>query len=97
MHFCDDKNCTITPDSGTSCMTFPSWAYHKAMNAGYLKSRKHCNHAKDIGNITFVINGEYYTLDSRHYFEVKSSIDLTRVESARIRRKLHLRNNHFLS
>lgn len=51
-------------------MTFPTWAYNQAMDAGYIKPRKYCNHAKDIGNITFVIDGEYYTLDSRHYFEV---------------------------
>ena len=30
--FCNDKKCLITPDSGTSLNTFPSWAYKKFMD-----------------------------------------------------------------
>ena len=29
---CDDEDCLITPDSGTSCITFPTWARDKVKN-----------------------------------------------------------------
>lgn len=29
LHLCDDKECLFTPDTGTSLITFPSWATDK--------------------------------------------------------------------
>jgi hypothetical protein len=26
LNLCKDKECLITPDTGTSCLTMPSWA-----------------------------------------------------------------------
>lgn len=29
----DSRKCMVTPDSGTSSMTFPTWAFHRLENA----------------------------------------------------------------
>jgi hypothetical protein len=60
----------MTPDSGTSAITFPSWAYEKAQNAGYLKTVKRCNSVDNLGELTFKINGQLYPIPSRHFYEV---------------------------
>jgi hypothetical protein len=32
LHICKDKECLVTPDSGTSLLTAPSWGYNILMD-----------------------------------------------------------------
>ena len=73
-----DKNCLITPDSGTSMITFPSWAHEEFM-AEY-GNVEDCEEGKEYtyGNLTFVINGVDYELPSHHWMEreINAGIEL---------------------
>ena len=64
-----DKDCLLTPDSGTSMITFPSWAHSTFMDA--YGDRENCEEGTEYnyGNITFVINGIDYDLPSHHWME----------------------------
>ena len=64
-----DKNCLLTPDSGTSMITFPSWAHAEFMEKyGQVEV---CEEGKEYtyGNLTFIINGVDYSLPSHHWME----------------------------
>ena len=67
------RNCRVTPDSGTTMMTMPSWAYQmflKQLNypldSGYV-----CNPGFEFeqGELTVVINGVEYPIPSHHWIE----------------------------
>ena len=63
------KNCLLTPDSGTSMITFPSWAHAEFMNEyGQVED---CEEGSEYsyGDLTFVINGKEYALPSHHWME----------------------------
>jgi hypothetical protein len=62
---CKDKNCTVTPDSGTSLITTPSWALETLSKS--LPYEEGCKSNVDYGMLTFVINGVDYDLPSSHY------------------------------
>ena len=64
------KNCLITPDSGTSLMTFPGWAFQKFTTSEHGQG-KECEKGDEYkyGEITFVINGKNYALPSHHWME----------------------------
>ena len=65
-----DKTCYITPDSGTSLLTFPSWAYTTFMDSEHGEP-KACERGDEYtyGDLTFVINGVKYDLPSHHWME----------------------------
>ena len=62
------KTCYITPDSGTSLMTFPSWAYNQFMASEHGKTKK-CKKGEEYtyGDLTFVVNGVSYDVPSHHW------------------------------
>ena len=73
------KKCLITPDSGTSLITFPSWAFRKfSRDLGYGK-RQACLLGDEYhhGDLTFTINGVDYDIPSHHWMERDVSIDQT--------------------
>jgi len=52
--FCETEQCLITPDSGTSFFTFPSWAYSEAKQYWFPKHTP-CNPAtlfEDFGTLS---------------------------------------------
>lgn len=60
---CDKRECLVTVDSGTSYLGFPEWAIDKSKNV--MPNRVNtlpCDKADDFGEMTFVINGNEYTL-----------------------------------
>jgi hypothetical protein len=70
LDICKGKKCQVTPDSGTSTITFPTWAFNEVKKRGYLPSKKRCTSDKDFGTLTFVINGIDYTIESSHFMEI---------------------------
>lgn len=70
------KDCLLTPDSGTSMITFPSWAHKKFMDS--YGDQEECDKGSEYnyGNITFVINGIDYDLPSHHWMEREINRDL---------------------
>ena len=65
----------ITPDSGTSLITFPSWAFRQF--ASQHGKRTVCNKDDEYhyGKLTFVIGGTNYDLPSHHWMERDVSVD----------------------
>ena len=63
-----DKTCYITPDSGTSLLTFPNWAISRFINSPHGQT-KSCEKGDEYKypEITFVINGVNYSLPSHHW------------------------------
>ena len=60
---CDKRECLVTVDSGTSHLGFPEWAIDKSK--GVMPNKVNtlpCDKADDFGDMTFVINGNEYTI-----------------------------------
>ena len=67
----------ITPDSGTSELTFPTWAYKKSIKK--FPVIQNCASNKDLGTLTydnlllkwfrFVIEGDEYPIPSHHFID----------------------------
>ena len=57
----------VTPDSGTSLLTVPSWAFRKIDAA--LPQLEGCESKFGLGKLTYVIDGVDYDLPSHHYYE----------------------------
>eukprot|EP00350_Pseudokeronopsis_sp_OXSARD2_P010015 CAMPEP_0170551034 /NCGR_PEP_ID=MMETSP0211-20121228/9050_1 /TAXON_ID=311385 /ORGANISM="Pseudokeronopsis sp., Strain OXSARD2" /LENGTH=170 /DNA_ID=CAMNT_0010857933 /DNA_START=672 /DNA_END=1184 /DNA_ORIENTATION=- len=64
---CDVKRCMVTPDSGTTLLTAPSWAIEAIKNA--LPYEEDCKSDTQFANLTFVIDGVDYDLPSHHFME----------------------------
>ena len=62
----------VTPDSGTSLLTAPTWAYTILNDA--LPYEKGCKSKFDFGALTYVIDGVDYDLPSHHYMERYTSV-----------------------
>ena len=64
-----ERNCLITPDSGTSMITFPSWAYSQFQSnyGGEVDCEEGWEYEQE--EITFVIGGKNYSLPSHHWNE----------------------------
>ncbi len=67
MHLCRFKRCLVTPDSGTSLLTSPSWAIDTITKA--LPYEEGCLDDLNFGTLTFVINGIDYDVPSHHFME----------------------------
>lgn len=73
LHICDSaKGCMMTPDSGTSLITAPTWAYEKLMKA--LPQEEACDDKYKFGNLTFVVDGIDYDIPSHHFMETYGSV-----------------------
>ena len=57
----------ITPDSGTSLLTAPSWAMSKLDDV--LPTEFNCGSKFDYPPLVYVIDGVHYELPSHHYME----------------------------
>ena len=68
MNICAGKTCMVTPDSGTSLITVPSWALDTITNT--LPYSEGCPNDLDFGNLTFVIDGVNYDIPSNHFMEL---------------------------
>jgi len=69
MNLCEGvSDCLCTPDSGTTDMAMPTWAYNKFIDATY-EPYTSCETEMDFGEITFVIDGILYPLRSHKWNE----------------------------
>lgn len=58
-------NCTLTFDSGSTYMNVPSYAAEMMQHHGIpVQNALPCRKSEDFGNITFILNGERYDMDS---------------------------------
>jgi len=73
----------MTPDSGTSCLAWPSWALNKFKKAGLLPVKKNCESEFDFPTMTFTINNIDYDIPSNHYMQVIIFNFMTYTESER--------------
>jgi hypothetical protein len=68
---CEGKKegCMITFDSGTSLMSFPTWATQKMMQAKLPTANfvVPCKDQSDFGDMTLVIGGKDYTLSNEEW------------------------------
>jgi len=64
---CQDKKCMVTPDSGTSYSTMPSWAMRDAQKL--LPLKKNCESDKVFGTMQYTIDGVDYNIPSSHFME----------------------------
>lgn len=55
----------ITPDSGTSLITAPSWA--EKILQDILPYEEDCKDDRHFGTLSFVVNGEDYHVHSHHF------------------------------
>lgn len=76
----------VTPDSGTSLMTVPSWAHSKILEL--LPTQENCENKYGFGTMTFVIDGVDYIIPSHHFmdlyvnvFEYGDSYCMTSIQS----------------
>lgn len=67
LNICGGKRCMITPDSGTSLMTMPSWAHDIMLQK--LPYSEDCENKYGFGTLTFVIDGLDYNVPSHHFME----------------------------
>ena len=58
--------CLITPDSGTSYLTLPTWAYYLAGSDFIFENE--CNDVTKFGTLTYVIDGINYDLPPEHWW-----------------------------
>lgn len=65
LNICKDRKCMITPDSGTSLITAPSWA--EKILQDILPYEEDCKDERHFGTLTFVVNGEDYHVHSHHF------------------------------
>lgn len=70
LNLCEGRKngCMMTPDSGTSLITAPSWAYDKIMHA--LPQEDDCSDKFKFGTLTFVVDGIDYDIPSHHFMDV---------------------------
>jgi cathepsin D len=63
----------VTPDSGTSYSTMPSWAMRDAEKMLPLKD--HCKTDHAFGTLTYTIDGIDYNIPSEHFMERFKTVD----------------------
>lgn len=61
------RDCIVTPDSGTSYSTMPSWAMADAQKMLPLKDDCRSDHG--FGTLTYTIDGKDYAISSEHFME----------------------------
>lgn len=67
---CDDKDCWMTPDSGTSQLCMPDWAYYMWLDTDW-GNQYPCGEGGEQSRpeLTFVIDGKDYSIPSHHWNE----------------------------
>ena len=71
---CDNTNCTMTPDSGTSQLCMPGWAFEMWTETEWGQDYI-CDDGGEQSRpeLTFVINGKDYSIPSHHWNERNAS------------------------
>lgn len=84
---CAQKECLVTIDSGTSHLAFPEWAIEKVAGHVPLQTKGiACTTSEIFGDLTFIINGESYTLPNNDWtFEPEKGKDNNLICRAAIR------------
>jgi hypothetical protein len=62
----------MTPDSGTSLLTAPSWAL--PILEEVLPQEENCNNKHKFGSLTFVIDGIDYDVPSHHFMDIYNDV-----------------------
>ena len=82
MNICQGReaNCYVTPDSGTSSLTMPTWAH--TLVDQVIPSNVPCKSDTEFPDLTFIledVNGKHhsYSLKSREYVEISGSTELS--------------------
>lgn len=80
MNMCENRQdgCLITFDSGTSLMSFPTWAATK-MNEHHYPTANHvvpCKSNEQFGDLTLVINGKDYILSNEEWMFPSQNIEM---------------------
>ena len=80
---CQEKECLITFDSGTSLMSMPSFATDALNKQGIPTSSKavSCKSEKQFGELTLVIGGKPYVLDNDEWMFPAQSDGFAQAES----------------
>jgi len=66
----DTDPCRFTPDTGTSLLTFPSWAKKQfKKDHPNWENGEDCTSEFAYGDLTYVINGIDYTIPANHWME----------------------------
>lgn len=73
LNLCGDKECLVTPDSGTSCLTMPTWARDRVKHL--MPDDEPCESDRDYQSLTFEIlditgNKHRFTLESERYIAI---------------------------
>ena len=77
---CKDKECLMTPDTGTSMITFPVWAINQFESENPEYKKQDCvSDEFSFGDLTYVINGIDYPIPSHHW--MKRTINKDKNES----------------
>ena len=71
------QNCSITPDSGTSQMTFPDWAFDEFRRVKHPKMNRpfNCVDEFEHEDLIFVIDKVEYVVPSHHWVKIILEID----------------------
>jgi len=80
---CENKECLITFDSGTSLMSMPSFATEALNKQGIPTANKavSCKSEKQFGELTLVVGGKKYKLDNDEWMFPAQSAGLAQSES----------------
>lgn len=71
---CDNKKCLFTPDTGTSLITFPSWAMNQfSRDHPEWQTQNDCKSELEHGDLTYVINGIDYPIPSHHWMQKEAN------------------------
>lgn len=69
------KKCLFTPDSGTSLITMPGWAFRQFSSEHGKRAACSVGDEYGFGDMTFTINGVDYDIPSHHWMERDVSRD----------------------
>jgi saccharopepsin len=76
---CQNQECLVTFDSGTSLMSVPIYAAASLEKQGYPTQDKKvpCKNKEQFGELTYVIHGKDYTIPNNEWVEVAKKNSLT--------------------
>jgi hypothetical protein len=66
------EGCMMTPDSGTSLLTAPTWAME--ILEEIMPQEENCSNIHKFGTLTYVIDGIDYDLPSHHFMEAYQNV-----------------------
>lgn len=73
LNICSQNNCEMTPDSGTTLMTMPTWALDRFLGQTFQPNLSCSDNLAQFGTLTLVIGGVNYDIKPHHW--VRRRID----------------------